>query len=383
VSDAPGFDPRAVPSPCFLVDAARLRANAAILERVRAATGCRILLALKAFAMWSAFGHLRWALDGVCASSPNEARLGREEFGGEVHAFAAAYSPASLAEIVRHADHVVFNSLGQLERLRPVIETAPRRVGLALRVHPGRSEGHTPIYDPCAPGSRLGILREELGDSLPEGVEGLHFHALCQHGADALERILTAFEERFARFLPGLSYVNFGGGHHITRPGYDLGLLTRLIRDFQERHGLRVYLEPGEAAALDAGFLVAEVLDVVERGTPQAILDTAVPCHMPDVLEMPYRPHIVGSGLPGEKPFTYRLGGVSCLAGDVAGDYSFDRPLAVGDRLVFTDMAIYSMVKTNTFNGVDLPAILLLEPGENEPHLVRSFGYPDFKERLS
>lgn len=383
MSDAPGFDPRAVPSPCFLVDAARLRANAAILERVRAATGCRILLALKAFAMWSAFGHLRWALDGVCASSPNEARLGREEFGGEVHAFAAAYSPASLAEIVRHADHVVFNSLGQLERLRPVIETAPRRVGLALRVHPGRSEGHTPIYDPCAPGSRLGILREELGDSLPEGVEGLHFHALCQHGADALERILTAFEERFARFLPGLSYVNFGGGHHITRPGYDLGLLTRLIRDFQERHGLRVYLEPGEAAALDAGFLVAEVLDVVERGTPQAILDTAVPCHMPDVLEMPYRPHIVGSGLPGEKPFTYRLGGVSCLAGDVAGDYSFDRPLAVGDRLVFTDMAIYSMVKTNTFNGVDLPAILLLEPGEAKPRLVRSFGYPDFKERLS
>ena len=383
MSDAPGFDPRAVPSPCFLVDAARLRANAAILERVRAATGCRILLALKAFAMWSAFGHLRWALDGVCASSPNEARLGREEFGGEVHAFAAAYSPAGLTEIVRHADHVVFNSLGQLERLRPVIETAPRRVGLALRVHPGRSEGHTPIYDPCAPGSRLGILREELGDSLPEGVEGLHFHALCQHGADALERILTAFEERFARFLPGLSYVNFGGGHHITRPGYDLDLLTRLIRDFQERHGLRVYLEPGEAAALDAGFLVAEVLDVVERGTPQAILDTAVPCHMPDVLEMPYRPHIVGSGLPGEKPFTYRLGGVSCLAGDVAGDYSFDRPLAVGDRLVFTDMAIYSMVKTNTFNGVDLPAILLLEPGENEPHLVRSFGYPDFKERLS
>ncbi|WP_027176017.1 carboxynorspermidine decarboxylase [Desulfovibrio aminophilus] len=383
MSDAPGFDPRAVPSPCFLVDAARLRANAAILERVRAATGCRILLALKAFAMWSAFGHLRWALDGVCASSPNEARLGREEFGGEVHAFAAAYSPASLAEIVRHADHVVFNSLGQLERLRPVIETAPRRVGLALRVHPGRSEGHTPIYDPCAPGSRLGILREELGDSLPEGVEGLHFHALCQHGADALERILAAFEERFARFLPGLSYVNFGGGHHITRPGYDLGLLTRLIRDFQERHGLRVYLEPGEAAALDAGFLVAEVLDVVERGTPQAILDTAVPCHMPDVLEMPYRPHIVGSGLPGEKPFTYRLGGVSCLAGDVAGDYSFDRPLAVGDRLVFTDMAIYSMVKTNTFNGVDLPAILLLEPGEAKPHLVRSFGYPDFKERLS
>lgn len=383
MSGAPGFDPRAVPSPCFVVDAARLRDNAAILERVRAATGCRILLALKAFAMWSAFGHLRWALDGVCASSPNEARLGREEFGGEVHAFAAAYSPASLAEIVRHADHVVFNSLGQLERLRPVVEAAPRRVGLALRVHPGRSEGHTPIYDPCAPGSRLGILREELGERLPEGVEGLHFHALCQHGADALERILAAFEERFARFLPGLSYVNFGGGHHITRPGYDLGLLTRLIRDFQERHGLRVYLEPGEAAALDAGFLVAEVLDVVERGTPQAILDTAVPCHMPDVLEMPYRPHIVGSGRPGEKPFTYRLGGVSCLAGDVAGDYSFDRPLAVGDRLVFTDMAIYSMVKTNTFNGVDLPAILLLEPGENEPHLVRSFGYPDFKERLS
>lgn len=378
------FDPRSVPSPAFVVDEGLLRANAAVLNRVRRATGCKILLALKAFAMWSAFGPLREVLDGTCASSPHEARLGREEFGGEVHVFSAAYSEASLAGILPLADHLVFNSLGQLERFRPLLAASPRPLTLGLRVNPGRSEGHTPLYDPCAPGSRLGLHRSELGGRLPPGVRQLHFHALCQHDADALERIVAAFEERFRDLLPGLDSVNFGGGHHITRPGYDLGRLCRVVAGFQERHGLRVYLEPGEAAALDAGFLVTEVLDVLERGgRAMAILDTAVPCHMPDVLEMPYRPYVVGSGLPGEKAHTYRLGGVSCLAGDVAGDYSFDQPLSPGDRLVFTDMAIYSMVKTTTFNGVNLPALCLLEQGRSVPRVVRTFGYEDFKTRLS
>ncbi len=378
------FDPRGVPSPAFVVDEGLLRANAAVLDRVRRATGCKILLALKAFAMWSAFGPLREALDGTCASSPHEARLGREEFGGEVHVFSAAYSEASLAGILPHADHLVFNSPGQLERFRPLLAASARPLTLGLRVNPGRSEGHTPLYDPCAPGSRLGLHRSELGNRLPANVRQLHFHALCQHDADALERIVAAFEERFQDLLPELDSVNFGGGHHITRPGYDLERLCRVVAGFQERHGLRVYLEPGEAAALDAGFLVTEVLDVLERGgRAMAILDTAVPCHMPDVLEMPYRPHVVGSGLPGEKAHTYRLGGVSCLAGDVAGDYSFDQPLKPGDRLVFTDMAIYSMVKTTTFNGVNLPALCLLEQGRSVPRVVRTFGYEDFKTRLS
>jgi len=384
VTQALRFDPRSVPSPSFVVDEALLRANAAILDQVRRATGCRILLALKAFAMWSAFEPLRWALDGVCASSPHEARLGREEFGGEVHVFAAAYSEQSLAEILPHADHIVFNSLGQLERFRPLLAKAPRPLTLGLRVNPEHSEGHTPIYDPCAPGSRLGLRRAELGDRLPEGVSELHFHTLCQHNADALERTVAAFEERFGDLLPGLVSVNFGGGHHITRPDYDLDRLCRVITAFQDRHQVQAYLEPGEATALNAGFLVTEVLDVLERGgQAMAILDTAVPCHMPDVLEMPYRPHILGSGLPGEKPHTYRLGGLSCLAGDVAGDYSFDQPLSPGDRLVFTDMAIYSMVKTTTFNGVHLPAICLLEQGRSVPRIIKTFGYEDFKNRLS
>lgn len=381
------FDPGRVPTPCYVVDAALLRRNAEILNAVRGRTGCRILLALKGFAMWSAFDHLRFALDGTCASSPHEARLGREEFGGEVHAFAAGMNEAHVREFAALADHIVFNSFYQFEKFRDIAREAAqekgREVHFALRVNPEHSEGHTPIYDPCGPCSRLGIHRAEFAGKSLAGVTGLHFHTLCQHNADALKRTLEAFEARFGDLIGGLAYVNFGGGHHITRPDYDVELLCRLIEDFKARHGVQVYLEPGEAVALNAGFLVAEVMDVVTRGMPLAILDTAVPCHMPDVIEMPYRPEIIGAGAPGEKAHTYRLGGLSCLAGDVAGDYSFDEPLSPGDRLVFCDMAIYSMVKTNTFNGVNLPAICLLEPGEGTPRVVRTFGYEDFKGRLS
>ncbi|EPR44699.1 carboxynorspermidine decarboxylase [Desulfovibrio sp. X2] len=379
------FDPARVPTPSYVVDAGLLRRNAEILDSVRRRTGCRILLALKGFATFAAFPHIRWALDGCCASSPHEARLAREEFGGEVHSFAAGMTEAHVREFAELSDHVVFNSFAQLDRFRPILEAAAHPPHVALRVNPEHSEGHTPIYDPCGPCSRLGIHRAEFAgrDNPMRGISGLHFHTLCQHNADALARTLAAFEERFADLIPGLSYVNFGGGHHITRPDYDLDLLCETINAFKARHGVQVYLEPGEAVALNAGFLVSEVLDVVERGMPIAILDTAVPCHMPDVIEMPYRPEIIGAGMPGEKAHTYRLGGLSCLAGDVAGDYSFDAPLRVGDRLVFCDMAIYSMVKNNTFNGVNLPAICLREPDSDSPRVVRTFGYQDFKERLS
>lgn len=382
------FDAARVQStPAFVVDVGLIRRNLGILADVKRRTGCRILLALKGFAMWSLFPVLRETLDGVCASSPDEARLGREEFGREVHAFAAAYSEKDVRDLCATADHMVFNSLGQLERFRHLAAAESVRLGrtmqLAVRINPEHSEGAVPIYDPCAPGSRLGIRRR---DFLPDrlcGISGLHWHNLCEQNADCLERTVAAVEKNFGPFIGGMKYVNFGGGHHITRPDYDVDLLCGVVSGFMRRHGVQVYLEPGEAVALDAGYLVTTVLDVVQADMPFAILDTSVPAHMPDVLEMPYRPHIVGSGLPGEKAHTYRLGGLSCLAGDVAGEYSFDAPLAVGDRLVFTDMAHYSMVKTNTFNGIRLPDIAVFDPAADFLGVVRSFGYEDFKTRLS
>lgn len=380
------FDASQVETPCFVVDTGLLARNLEILAGVKARTGCKILLALKGFAMWSVFPLLREVLDGVCASSPHEARLGREEFGGEVHAFAAAYAEAHLRELCATADHIVFNSFGQLSRFRALVAAEAQRLGraiaLGIRINPEHSEGTVPIYDPCAPGSRLGVRRRHFRPELLDGVSGLHWHNLCEQGADCLERTVAAAEAGFGPFFSRMEYVNFGGGHHITRPGYDVDLLCRVVQGFQERHGVQVYLEPGEAVALHAGYLVTTVLDIVEADLPIAILDTSVPAHMPDVLEMPYRPHVVGSDLPGHKPHTYRLAGLSCLAGDVAGEYAFDTPLAVGDRLVFTDMAHYSMVKTNTFNGIGLPSIYTFHP-EAGLRLVRRFGYEDFKGRLS
>lgn len=381
------FDPQQVQTPAFVVDEGLLQDNLRILAEIKKQSGCRILLALKAFAMFRVFPLLRQTLDGVCASSPHEARLGREEFGAEVHTFAAAYSQADLAELAQLTDHLVFNSFSQWQRYKHIAIEHARACGrflhFGLRINPEHSEGSVALYDPCAPGSRLGIRRRDFLFDHLQDISCLHWHNLCEQNADALERTIAAVEHSFADVLPQMRVVNFGGGHHITRADYDREKLLGLICAFQKKWGCTVYLEPGEAVALNCGYLVSTVLDIVQTDMPTAIMDASVSAHMPDVLEMPYRPHIIGSGLAGEKAYTYRIGGLSCLAGDVAGEYSFDAPLAVGDRLVFTDMAIYTMVKTNTFNGVQLPAILLYQPQEDNLLLVRRFSYEDFKYRLS
>ncbi len=371
-----------VPSPCYVCDEVALRRNAEILAGVRERTGCKILLALKGFAMWSAFPLLRDYLDGVTASSLHEARLGREHFGKEVHVYAPAYREDEFGELLTYVDHITFNSFSQWRRFKEQASVLGD-TAVALRINPEHSEVKTAIYDPCAPCSRLGITRQAFdGDDLA-GISALHFHTLCELNSDALERTLAAVEEKFGAFLPQMKWVNFGGGHHVTREDYDVDRLCRLISIFQERYDVQVYLEPGEAVALNAGVLVASVLDFVDNGMTIAILDTSASTHMPDVLEMPYRPNIVGAGEAGEYAHTYRLGGMTCLAGDVIGDYSFPQPLKVGDRLFFLDMAHYSMVKNNMFNGVNLPAIALCDTEKGSWRVVREFRYEDYRDRLS
>jgi carboxynorspermidine decarboxylase len=371
-------------TPIFLVDEAKLRENLAILKSVIDRTDCRIILALKAFSTYVTFPLLREVLHGTCASSVHEARLGREYFGKEVHVYGAAYSDEDFRELLRYANHIDFNSFGLWEHFRPLALQAKKKknIHFGIRINPEHSEGTVPIYDPAAPFSRLGVVRSEFRPDLLDGISYLHFHTLCQQNAEPLVRTLRAVEEKFGEFIPAMEYVNFGGGHHITRADYNIDLLCNTIIDFKKRYGVQVYLEPGEAVALNAGYLVATVLDVIRNGMDIAILDTSAAAHMPDVLEMPYRPHILESGLPHEKPYTYRLGGGSCLAGDVIGDYSFDRPLKRGDKLVFTDMAIYSMVKTNTFNGIKLPDIAIMDSEKKTVSIHRRFGYRDFKMRL-
>src|SRR5512133_3945516 len=367
------------PSPAYVVDLGRLRHNLAILDAVQQRSGAKILLAMKAFSMWSTFPLISQTLHGVCASSPWEARLGREEFGREVHSFAAAFKERDVQELLAISNHLVFNSFNQLERFRPLWEQAQGRVSIGLRVNPEHSEGHTAIYDPCAPKSRLGIRRAEFEGRDLTGVEGLHFHTLCEQLFEPLERTAQAFEEKFGAFLPQLKWLNLGGGHHITREGYDLDRLVELVKYFREKYGVEVYLEPGEAIAIGTGVLVGEVLDVVRNEMEIAILDVSATCHMPDILEMPYRPAITGGAEPGVQTHTYRLAGPSCLAGDVIGDWSFAEPLQVGDRLAFEEMAHYTMVKTTTFNGIQHPHLCTYEPETGELKVVRSFGYEDFK----
>jgi carboxynorspermidine decarboxylase len=369
-------------SPAFICDLGALESNLRILADVQARSGCRILLALKAFAQWSTFDLVGRYLTGVAASSVNEARLGRQHIRGEVHAYAPAYSDADFRELLGLADHVILNSCSQWNRLSP-LRPADAGTSLGLRVNPQHSEVKTRLYDACAPNSRLGVLRSQLEGLDRRRLDGLHFHALCESGADALERLLAAFEERFGDALSGLKWVNFGGGHHITRPDYDRDALVRLIADFRRRRGVEVYLEPGEAVALGAGVLVASVLDIVHNGMDIALLDVSATAHMPDVLEMPYRPEIDGSGAPGELAHTYRLAGTTCLAGDVIGDYSFPEPLRVGQRLLFLDMGIYTLVKSNFFNGVRHPAICVYDATQRAVRVVRRFGYEDYKGRLS
>jgi carboxynorspermidine decarboxylase len=313
--------------------------------------------------------------------------LGREEFGREVHTFAAAYSEADILQILPLSDHIIFNSFNQWHWFKPMVMAEQRSIRVGIRVNPAHSEVQIPIYDPCAPCSRLGVLSDQFEGQSLDGISGLHFHTLCEKNADALARTLAVFEEKFKKYIPEMDWINFGGGHHITRKDYDVDLLCDLILKFKEKYAVEVYLEPGEAVALNAGVLVASVLDIVKNEMNIAILDSSAATHMPDVLEMPYRPEIVMSdqraGQPGEKPYTYRLAGLSCLAGDILGDYSFAEPLQVGSKLIFCDMAHYSMVKTNTFNGIQLPSIAVYRAETDEFTIIRQFGYGDYKSRLS
>ncbi|MDR2851437.1 MAG: carboxynorspermidine decarboxylase [Desulfovibrio sp.] len=390
---------RCVPSPCFVLDEARIQANAVVLESVQQRTGVKILLALKGFAAWAVFPLLSrfvgvGPLWGVCASSVDEARLGREKFGGEVHAFAPAWTRQEIQELCETADHIVFNSSAQWRQFRPVIESytaggGGRSIACGLRINPEHSEVMPPLYDPCAPGSRLGIRQKDFDPAALAGISGLHFHTLCESGADAFVRTLAAVEEKFAEHLGACDWINMGGGHHITKAGYDLDLLCQCLTAWRARYNAQLYLEPGEAVALDAGWLVATVLDVARADMPVAVLDISAVCHTPDVLEMPYRPRVlyeqdgkvIRAGPPEDGAWVCRLAGKSCLAGDVFGEYAFDCPQRVGQRLIFEDMAIYSMVKTTTFNGVRLPSIGVCRTGGFS--LLRKFGYEDFKGRLS
>lgn len=372
-----------LPTPCYVVDRQLLGRNLAVLDRVQQAAGCKILLALKGFAMWSLFPQIRQTLVGASASSLNEARLAAEEFGGETHVYAPAYRDEEFPEILRYADHLVFNSFSQWQRFQNAVRGADRAISCGIRVNPGYAEVDVAIYNPCAPGSRLGVPASQFAEVAWDGIEGLHFHALCEQGADVLARVLAHVEARFGYAIHGMRWVNFGGGHHITRPGYDVDLLIREIVRFREKYGVQVYLEPGEAIALNTGVLVASVLDIVHNEMDIAILDTSAAAHMPDVLEMPYRPEVQGAGRAGQFPHTYRLAGLTCLAGDVIGDYSFPEPLAIGQKLVFLDMAHYTMVKNTAFNGVPLPGIAIIDFGGSEFTLVRQFGYEDYRNRLS
>ena len=377
------FDPAGVSTPSYICDTGALKRNLAILSEVQDRTGARILLALKGFAMFSLFPLIRQYLQGATASSLDEARLAFEEFGKEVHVYAPAYRDEEFAELCGYADHLVFNSFSQWNRFKDRLPAAGKTISCGLRANPQHSEVKTAIYDPCARYSRLGIVADQFQPDQLEGIEGLHFHALCGQTSDVLARTLAAVEDQFGSVLSRMKWVNFGGGHHITRADYNVDHLCGLIRQFRDRYGVEVYLEPGEAVALNTGVLVASVLDVVHNEMAIAILDTSAAAHMPDVLEMPYRPELTGAGLPGEFPHTYRLGGLTCLAGDVIGDYSFPQPLQVGQKLVFLDMAHYTMVKNNTFNGVRLPSIGIHDPETGRTTIVRQFGYEDYRNRLS
>ena len=383
-------------TPCYVVQEQKLRENLEILREIREETGCHILLAQKAFSMYRLYPMIGQYLDGATASGLHEARLGYEEMGKENNIFSPAYRAEEMPEILRMCDHIVFNSPAQFRKYKDQVKgyrscggKPGRSIGLRINPECSTQEGHA-IYDPCAPYSRLGTTLERLQAELTEEeiceLDGLHFHTLCEQNSDDLATTLKAVEEKFGRYLGRMKWINFGGGHHLTRKDYDRGLLKKCIRHVKETYGVEVYLEPGEAVALNAGELITEVLEIVDNGMKIAILDTSAACHMPDVLEMPYRPPLKGAVSMAdvdlrENKYVYRLAGPTCLAGDVIGDYVFDHPLQCGERLVFQDMAIYTMVKTNTFNGMNLPDIVL-EKEDGECEIVRTFGYEDFKSRL-
>lgn len=368
-------------TPFFLVDEKKLLHNLEILKGVSDRTGCKILLAQKAFSMFYAYPLIKKYLAGSTASGLYEARLGKEEFGGETHVFSPAYRQDEFEELLKYADDFVFNSPSQIKKYGEQAKKAGKSIGLRVNPECSTQEGHA-IYDPCSPGSRLGTTLENLDEDVISMLDGLHFHTLCEQNSDDLETTVKAFEEKFGKYLHSMKWLNLGGGHHITRDDYDIPRLEKIIMHLKETYGVQIYVEPGEAVVLNAGYLVTEVLETIKNGIDLAILDTSAACHMPDVIEMPYRPPLQNSGQPQEKKYTYRLGGPTCLAGDIIGDYSFDRPLKEGDRLVFEDMALYTMVKTNTFNGMPLPSIVYCDK-EGDCTVVKTFSYEDFRSRLS
>ena len=373
---------KALPTPCYVVDEARLIKNLELLRHVQQESGCHILLAQKCFSMFRLYPLMGEYLAGTTASGIFEARLGHEEMGKENHVFAPAFRTEDMRELVQICDHIVFNSIAQLEKHRELWENANTSVGIRINPECSTQESEHAIYDPCAVGSRLGVTLANFPEELPAGVEGLHFHTLCEQNSDDLITTFKAFEAKFGKFFGQLKWLNLGGGHHITRADYDVQALIDLVKYIRRTYGVEVYLEPGEAVALNAGYLVTEVLDIVHNGMDILILDASAACHMPDVLEMPYRPPLRYGYEANEKAHTYRLSSMTCLAGDVIGDYSFEQSINVGDKLIFEDMAIYSMVKNNTFNGMPLPDIVLLKK-DGSTELVRRFGYEDFKGRLS
>lgn len=376
------MDFQSLPTPCFVVDEALLIRNLEILKDVADRSGAKILLAQKAFSMFSLYPLISRYLSGTTASGLNEARLGREGFPGEVHVFSPAYPPKEFDALLSVADHFVFNSFTQWEKYGARASTAGKSCGIRINPECSTQEAEHAIYDPCAPGSRLGVTEANFRPELLNGMDGLHMHTLCEQGFDALEQTLVAFEKKFGSYLHGMKWLNLGGGHHITREGYDREGLINCVRRLRDTYDVEVYLEPGEAVVLNTGFLVSSVLETLHNGINIAILDASAACHMPDVLEMPYRPPVLDADEPDVKAHTYRLTGPTCLAGDVIGDYSFDLPLNVGSRVIFGDMALYTMVKTNTFNGMTLPSIAIRHK-DGTDEIVRTFGYEDFKTRLS
>ncbi len=371
-----------LPTPCYIVDERLLRKNLEILHSVQERTGCSILLALKGFSMHSVFPLVGRYLKGVTSSSLFEARLGFEKMGKEVHAYAPAYIEEEFDQLIKYCDHIVFNSFDQWKKFKDKVKNGPKNIECGIRINPEYSEISTPIYNPCYKNSRLGVTLANFRPDELDGIDGLHFHTMCEQNSDTLSRTIKVVDEKFGEYIKRMKWVNLGGGHHITRPDYDIETLVSSILYFKDKYGVDIYLEPGEAVALNTGYLVAKVLDVIDNDMKIAILDASAACHMPDVLEMPYRPNIIDAGNPGENPYTYRLGGNTCLAGDIIGDYSFKQPLKPGDKLVFCDMAHYTMVKNNTFNGVNLPSIALFNEDEGIK-IIRQFGYEDFKTRLS
>jgi len=372
-----------LPSPSYVCDLTRLENNLKLLARVKKESGAKIILALKGFAMWSTFDLVRQYLDGATASGLHEALLAYEEMRGEVHTYSPAFKEEEMEQIASISDHLVFNSPSQLKRFSAMAKKVNPKLSLSLRVNPEFSSSPVDLYNPCGLYSRLGTTLANFDESILEEIDGLNFHALCEQNVDALEGVLAAFEEKFGDYIDRMKYINFGGGHHITRKDYDVDKLIEVIKAFRARHNnIAVYLEPGEAVGWQTGELVATVLDTFHNGMDLAILDTSAEAHMPDTLAMPYRAEVRGAGEAGEKAYTYRLGGNTCLAGDIMGDYSFDQPLKIGDRIIFEDQIHYTFVKNTTFNGIKLPSLVLVTQ-EGEIKVVKEFGYADYKMRLS